>query len=333
MTQGPILFDLDAKAEPPANVAEAPPVPDLGLPAPTGRAMQTAAQLAARRPSRLARWFWGLAAALVGAAVSVAAWDFATGLMDRAPLLGWIVTGLIGALLLVALAIGLREMAAIGRLGRIDGLRRAADAALAADDLAQARAVSARLVAFYGGREDTRWGRERLADRSGDQFDASAVLALAEDELLAPLDAQAVREVEAAARQVATVTALVPIALADVATALASSLRMIRRVAEIYGGRSGFIGSWRLTRAVLSHLVATGAVAVGDDLLEPVLGGSILSKLSRRFGEGLVNGALSARVGVAAMEVCRPLPFSPRHRPSVRGIVGRALGGLLSRKG
>jgi len=102
-------------------------------------------------------------------------------------------------------------------------------------------------------------------------------------------------------------------------------------VAEIYGGRSGVLGSWRLTRAVFAHLVATGAVAAGDDLLEPVLGGSVLSKLSRRFGEGVVNGALSARVGVAAMEVCRPLPFSERHKPSVRGIVAGALGGLFSR--
>ena len=65
--------------------------------------------------------------------------------------------------------------------------------------------------------------------------------------------------------------------------------------------------------------------------VEPVLGGSILGKLSRRFGEGLVNGALTARVGVAAMEVCRPLPFSDRHKPSVRGMVKRALGGLFSK--
>jgi putative membrane protein len=136
--------------------------------------------------------------------------------------------------------------------------------------------------------------------------------------------------VQAAARQVATVTALVPLALADVAAALTANLRMIRRVAEIYGGRSGFLGSWRLTRAVLTHLVATGAVAVGDDMLEPLLGGSLLGKLSRRFGEGLVNGALTARVGVAAMEVCRPLPFSPRRRPSVRGMVKNALGGLFT---
>ncbi|MCB1348016.1 MAG: DUF697 domain-containing protein, partial [Maritimibacter sp.] len=53
------------------------------------------------------------------------------------------------------------------------------------------------------------------------------------------------------------------------------------------------------------------------------------SKLSRRFGEGIVNGALTARVGVAAIEVCRPLPFSRGRRPSVTGIVRRALTGLF----
>lgn len=328
MSKGPVLFDLEEAPEP--KVAEAPPVPDL-TPQPKQAAMQIAARVAARKPSVLGRWFWGLALSLMGALVSLAAWDYATSLLARAPVLGAIVSALFIAVMLVMLAIALRELAAIGRLGRIDGLRHAADEALAERDLDAARAVTDKLVRFYHGREDTRWGRERLAERRGDQFDAAALLNLAEAEVLAPLDEAAAREVEAAARQVATVTALVPLALADVITALTASLRMIRRIAEIYGGRSGFLGSWRLTRAVFTHLVATGAVAVGDDMLEHVLGGSILSKLSRRFGEGLVNGALSARVGVAAMEVCRPLPFSPPHRPSVRAIIGRALTGLFSK--
>jgi putative membrane protein len=227
--------------------------------------------------------------------------------------------------------LALRELAAFGRLTRLDGLRHDAAEALARDDLKSARGVTDRLLRLYKGREDTRWGRDRLAELRGDQLDAAGLLALTEAELLAPLDAAASREVEAAARQVATVTALVPLALADVAAALTSNLRMIRRVAEVYGGRSGFFGSWRLTRAVLSHLVATGAGAVGDDMLEPILGGSILGKLSRRFGEGLVNGALTARVGVAAMEVCRPLPFAVDKRPKVRSIVKRALGGLFGK--
>jgi putative membrane protein len=295
--------------------------------------MQIAARLAAHKPSLLTRLFWALATTLIGALVSIAAWTFITDLLARYPLLGAAMTVLMVVFLLVLALIALREMAAFGRLGRLDGLRHSAAQALAHEDLAVARDVSDRLLRLYKGREDTRWGRDRFAELRGDQLDAAGLLAVAEIEVLGPLDIAAQREVEAAARQVATVTALVPLALADVAAALTSNLRMIRRIAEIYGGRSGFFGSWRLTRAVLSHLVATGAVAVGDDMLEPILGGSLLGKLSRRFGEGLVNGALTARVGVAAIEVCRPLAFTASERPKVRGIIARSLGGLFGKSG
>ncbi|MEP5731750.1 MAG: TIGR01620 family protein [Sulfitobacter sp.] len=332
MMKGPVLFDLETDQSPRPQVAEALPVPDPVPVVAQGQAMQVAARLAARKPSRLVRTFWWLASALIGAVVSLSAWTFVTDLMARYLLLGWVMTALIGAFLLVLGLLGLREMAAFGRLSRLDGLRHAAVEALSNQDLSAARNVSDRLVRLYKGRDETRWGRDRFAELRGDQLDAVGLLQLAEQELLGPLDATASREVEAAARQVATVTALVPLALADVAAALTANLRMIRRIAEIYGGRSGFFGSWRLTRAVLGHMVATGAVAVGDDLLEPILGGTILGKLSRRFGEGLVNGALTARVGVAAMEVCRPLPFDRAKQPKVRGIIKNALGGLFGKE-
>ncbi|WP_238364263.1 YcjF family protein [Mesobacterium pallidum] len=327
--RGPVLIDLEPEAAAPSP-ADAPPVAEPDLP--QARAMQTVAQLAAGRPSRLARLFWGLLVSVLGAVVSVAAWDFVTGLITRNSYLGYGAAALIGALLLVSLVIIIRELAAFGRLKRIDSLHLAADAALTSSDLGAARALSARLRGFYAGRDETRLGRETLAARESEIIDVDGLLTLAETDLLAPLDKMALREVEAAARQVALVTAMVPLALADVVAALTSNIRMIRRVAEIYGGRSGFFGSWRLLRAVMTHLVATGAVAVGDDMLGSFAGGGVLSKLSRRFGEGVVNGALTARVGVAAMEVCRPLPFRGGRRPSVSGIVSRALTGLFGQK-
>ena len=326
---GPVLIEFDEPArDTPAN---APPVPepDPGLPEPA--AMQIAARLAARKPSRLARWFWALAAALLGFVASVAAWDFVTGMLSRNPVLGGLATALLGAFLVVLAVIALRELAAFARLRRVDALHAAAESALARDDLEAARAVVRDLKRLYAGRDELRWGLARLEEREAEIFDADGLLALAEAELLALLDATARREVETAARQVATVTAIVPLALADLFTALTANLRMIRRIAEIYGGRAGTLGAWRLTRAVLTHLVATGAVAVGDDLIGSVAGGSVLSKLSRRFGEGVINGALTARVGVAAMEVCRPLPFGALKRPSVTSLVQRALTGLFDR--
>ncbi|MDQ2093734.1 YcjF family protein [Rhodalgimonas zhirmunskyi] len=328
MTKGPILIDLSD--DPAPNPAEAPPVPDhLPGQIPEPRAMQQAAALVTARPSRLARWFWGLLGALLSTLITIAAWEFATSLIASNPLLGWFVTALFAGLLLTLLIIALRELAAFARLKRIDTLHHEAATSLAQDDIKAARAVTAKLDRLYADRPALRLARETLKTRTDEQFDAATILSLAESELLGPLDKQATAHVEAAARQVATVTAIVPLALADVFAALTANIRMIRRIAEVYGGRSGTLGSLRLVRAVLTHLVATGAVAVGDDMIGSLAGGGLLSKLSRRFGEGVVNGALTARVGVAAIEVCRPLPFGKGRRPSVSALVGRALTGLF----
>lgn len=326
---GPVLIEEETSGEARPTPAEAPPVPDPGVAPPTGESMRTMAALAARRSSPLARWFWRVAGATLAFAVSVAAWSALAALMARAPLLGTVATFLVVVLVALGLILAARELAALARLSRIDTLHRQADAALASGELGEARKVVDRLSAMYAGREAMTWGRDRLAARRDEVLDADGLIHLAEAELLVPLDELAKREVEAAARQVATVTALVPLALADVITALTANLRMIRRVAEVYGGRGGALGAWRLTRAVMTHLVATGAVAVGDDLIHSVAGGSLLSRVSRRFGEGIVNGALTARVGVAAMEVCRPLPFSGQRTPSVTRLVKRALTGLF----
>ncbi|WP_297772125.1 TIGR01620 family protein [uncultured Roseovarius sp.] len=328
--KGPVLIEMDEAVD--EGPDRAPPIPDMAD-APEGGAMQTVIARGAgqgRAPSRLGRLFWGLALGLVSVAVSVATWDFAMGLIARMPMLGYVVAAMGAGLVIVALVIGLREVAGFARLGRLDALRREATAARSGEDLGAARAVVSKLRALYEARPEARWGLERLSAREVEQFDTEGLLGLAEAEVLTPLDALAVREVELAARQVAMVTALVPLALADVIGAALANLRMIRAVAEIYGGRAGVLGSWRLARAVMTHLLATGAVAVGDDMISSVAGGSVLSKLSRRFGEGIVNGALTARVGVAAIEVCRPLPYVRGQRPSVTGVVRRALTGLFA---
>jgi putative membrane protein len=319
----PFVMETDDLADP----ALAPPVPDL---LPEGRAMMAAAQLARTgRGSALGRFAIWAFGALFSFVLSVAAWDFVTSLLSRNSLLGSIAFALVAMAVLVALILALREWAAFARMARLDHLRVKADAARSAHDLAAARGVTDALTRLYSARADLAWGRARLAERRADVLDADGLLGLVETELMAPLDQAARREIEAAARQVAIVTALVPLALADVVTALFANLRMIRRIATIYGGRSGALGSWGLLRRVFGHLLATGALALGDDLIHSVAGGGVLSKLSRRFGEGVINGALTARVGVAAMEMCRPMPFVALPKPKVTNLVSRALTGLF----
>ncbi|WP_260692116.1 YcjF family protein [Gemmobacter fulva] len=322
----PVLIDLDSAAA--ADPGLAPPVPEAS---PEGRAMLAAAQITRRRASPLLKavlWAFG---ALFSFVLSVAAYDFVAQLMARNPMLGSIALGLTVVFVALALALALREWGAYLRLARLDSLRERALAARGAQDLAAARSVSDGVVALYRHRPELAEAVARIAARKGDLFDADGMLDLTEQALLQPLDDRVRREIEGAARQVATVTALVPMALADVAAALFANLRMIRRIAEIYGGRSGGFASWGLLRRVFTYLVATGAVALTDDLIGSVAGGGLLSKVSRRFGEGVVNGALTARVGLAAMELCRPLPFHAAARPKVTNLMGRALAGLFDR--
>ena len=84
-------------------------------------------------------------------------------------------------------------------------------------------------------------------------------------------------------------------------------------------------------RRVVAALLGAGAIALADDLIGSVTSGGILSKLSRRFGEGVVNGALTARVGLAAMELSRPLPFHALPKPGTSATTTRALAGLFGR--
>ena len=323
--KAPLLMEREEEVDP----SSAPMVPE----GPAGQAMQGLAVLAGRRTSgfgRFAVWVFGSLFTLV---LSVAAWNFVTGLLASNVVLGWVAFGLLLAALGVAAVVLVAELAAFARLGRLDRIRTEAGRAEAAGDVRAARAVVDQVLRLYAGRGEVAAGGQRLRAGRDEVMDADALLALTEAELLAPLDRAALAAVEAAARRVATVTALVPLALADVATALVMNMRMIRAVAEIYGGRSGTLGSWQLLRRVFVALVATGAMALTDDLLGSFAGGGIVSKLSRRFGEGVVNGALTARVGLAAMDLCRPLPWVAERRPGVSATVGRALAGLFGREG
>ena len=315
----PVIQELDVS---PADPSLAPPIIDEAE-----RAIAALHLVAPRRRSawaRLALWVFSL---LFMLALTTAAWNFVAGLFASHAVLGWIGFGLVMAAAALAVIAAWGEALAYLRMGRLDATR--ARAAAAADNLPAARTVIAEIQRLYAGRAETSWGMARLLDEMGDVLDADALLALAEREVVAPLDRMALTEIERAARQVATITAFVPLALADVAAVLVVNLRLIRRLSQIYGGRSGGLGSLALMRRIAGALLGAGAMALADDLVGSALGGGIVGKLSRRFGEGVVNGALTARVGIAAMELCRPLPFVAQPRPNTGATISRALAGVF----
>jgi hypothetical protein len=140
---------------------------------------------------------------------------------------------------------------------------------------------------------------------------------VAELDLIAPLDEIAGRLVAVRARRVMLLTAIAPTAVLDIAFVAVQNMKMLREVATLYGGRPGIVGTLRLARMVVAHLAAAGALAMSDQLVQQIVGQGILGRLSARFGEGAVNGIITARIGLAAIDVCRPLPFTATSRPGL----------------
>jgi putative membrane protein len=277
---------------------------------------------------RRAPWAGILVSALSGLlllGLGLAVEQLVADLYAVTPWLGWTALGLAALALIAFLAIVGREFFGMLRERKIERLREAASDALTVKDHQGAKRVVAELLALYGARQATAAARGRLAGLTDEIVDADDRLAIAESELLAPLDAQAKRAIAGAAKQVSLVTAVSPRAIVDVAFVIFAAVRLLRTLARIYGGRPGLFGFLRLARAAFNHLAVTGGVAVGDSLMQQVLGLGLAARISAKLGEGVLNGLMTARFGLAALAVCRPLPFIREEVPKIGDVAGELL--------
>jgi putative membrane protein len=300
---------------------------------PLGDASEPARPTLADIGTRGLRWGGLLISALTGAAaLGLAAWFYRLvgAALARDDWMGWTTF----ALMLVAgfafTVIILREIIGIARVSRLNRLRREVNASLADRDRQRERKAAAWLAKLYAGRPELAWPADRFRKHAADVHDPGDLLCLAEREMLAPLDIEARRMITRSAKRVATVTALSPLLFLAVGYVLIENLRLLRQLATLYGARPGLVGALRLARMVFVHIVATGGVALTDDLLGQFLGQDVLRRLSRRLGEGAFNGALTARIGIAAINVIRPLPFLAAKPPRVRDVLAEALRPLFA---
>ncbi|MFT3730735.1 MAG: TIGR01620 family protein [Hyphomicrobium sp.] len=304
---------------------------------PAGGAVTTRRQEAAARRLTVADInrgfrFGGILFSAMAALASIAAglWftRFVSVALERQDWVGWVAFGLMVVIGLALLGIVLRELLGFRRLARLARLRSLVRATIANPDAASERKAVSALLAHYRGRPDLAWGLARVKDHSGDVLEKGELLRLSDRELLHPIDREARKVILASAKRVATVTALSPIMWIAMGFVLVENIRMFRAIAALYGGRPGLLGALRLARNVVGHIVATGGIAMTDDLLGQFVGQDVLRRLSRRLGEGAFNGALTSRLGVVAVEVIRPLPYLDAEPLRVREIFNELIRSL-----
>lgn len=300
------------------------PMPDVTImedPETSARQRPAALEMASRPATRWGAILISALGALVSFAAGIAITDMVENLFARADWLGWAALGIAAIAGFAMVMICAREFIALLRLRRINRLREDAARAIRDNDTATAKGVLRALKSLYSKRPDCAWGLAQMKDAESLVFDADDQLKIAERELMKNLDARAAQEIARAVRRVSLVTAISPIALLDMGFVLVTNLSMLRKLAALYGGRPGAIGLFRLARMVIAHLTITGGVAVGDGLLQQIFGHGLAAKLSARLGSGVLNGLFTARIGLAALDICRPMPFHNLSAPTIKALM------------
>ncbi|RDE10241.1 YcjF family protein [Pelagibacterium lacus] len=266
----------------------------------------------------LALWTGGT---LISLGLGLAAERLVRDLFAAYEWLGWFGLAVLAVFVVALAVLILRELVGLARLRTLDRLRDRAAAALVADDLDAAQKLHAELQQIYAERADLARAREGLAADAETILDGAELVKTAERALMAPLDLRARALTAASARRVALVTAIAPRAVIDLAFVVFESFRLARNIADLYGARPGLFGFIRLIGAILAHLAVTGGLVLTDGVVEQLIGQGVAAKLSARLGEGVLNGLMTVRVGIAAIKVVRPLPHATQKSPVVADFV------------
>lgn len=321
----PATFRLD---DPGVVVTEADETTRLGRttiqitpePDPANLPVPIAATLPARRGFPWGTLFWSGVAGLTLLGVGLGVVRLIEDLFARSESLGFVGLALAFVTALALAMVTGREAFGLARLATIEKLHQRAAAVLASDDRKESRIIVQDLLKIAHQNPQLARARAALESHAGEIIDGADMIRLAERELMSPLDIEARRLVSSAAQKVSIVTAVSPRALIDVLFVFVASLRLIRQLAFLYGGRPGALGMIRLLRHVIAHLAITGGMAASDSLVQQMLGHGIAAKLSQRLGEGMLNGLLTARLGLAAIDVTRPLPFAALPPPKLSDL-------------
>jgi putative membrane protein len=278
-----------------------------------------------RRGGRWATLFWCSLGGLMLLAMGVAVTGLITDLFARNQELGWLGLALAILAIVSLFVIAIRETTGLMRLATVERFRLRAAEMIVSDNRIEARALVHELLDLTRRMPHLARGRANLEGHLGEIIDGSDMVRLAERELMTALDQQARKLISVAATRVSVVTALSPRAVIDILFVFGTAVTLVRRLAFLYGVRPGTLSLARLVRQVVMHLAMTGGLAASDSLIQQMLGHGIAAKLSARLGEGVLNGLLTARFGLAAVDLIRPVPFAALTRPTLSDLMSEVL--------
>tara|TARA_B110000881_G_C18561503_1_gene510139 strand:- start:440 stop:1582 length:1143 start_codon:yes stop_codon:yes gene_type:complete len=168
-------------------------------------------------------------------------------------------------------------------------------------------------------------------DAVSSDYSSAELVQLYSRVILTKVDEKALNEVAKFSTEAVVLIALSPVALLDMLIMLSRNLRMINKIAGLYGLKLGYWSRIKLIKQVFVNMAYAGASELIADFGSDMLGAELLGKLSARFAQGLGAGMLTARLGAKTMELCRPIPFKEKPKlTQVRKKIAQQIKSLVS---
>lgn len=279
-----------------------------------------------KRKRPFARLALGAFSLFLAGALGVEAYDFVADLYARNAVLGGGFLALLAAAVLGVVGVVVVELRALRRLDRFAEYQAEGRRLAAADVHGESDPLLAALDAVYRDRADVKSDVEAYRSRTSDALGDGERLELFSRTVLRPIDKRAYKLVIQGARDIGVVTAISPLGALDGVLVLGRSLMMLRQIARLYGVRPGAAGTLSLLRRSIRNVLLAGLTEVLTDAAAESVGASLAALLSAKAGQGIANGVLAARLGIGAMEACRPLPFAADERPSLKRVRAELFG-------
>jgi putative membrane protein len=104
--------------------------------------------------------------------------------------------------------------------------------------------------------------------------------------------------------------AVSPLAAADMLLVAWRNISLINRISKEYGVELGYWSRIKLLRMTLINMATAGGTELAIDAGMDLLSMDLTAKLSTRAAQGVGVGLLTARLGIKAAELMRPIQFN-----------------------
>ncbi len=281
-----------------------------------------------KRRSRIVRLgMFGLGTAFVGW-LGVDAWLWIAAAFERSAVLGWAATAAVAAGIGGAgLVIG-RELKAFLALEAVEATQRRLAAPPEIITPSDMHDAVRRVLAVLPKDRESEAAIEAFQRQVQRHHSPAQQLELLSHTVMATFDRRAEAIVRRAGARAFAINAMSPTALTDALFFIACSVRMVRDIASCYGHRPTASATIHLLRRLAVEAGKLGAIDLAAATFTQHIAGAVAERVAASAAESMYAAQRMARLGLATMELCRPVPFRPQEVP---GIMSSLVGNLLSR--